>query len=202
MNKSTAYILGLLAPSIFVFTFTILGFIQHDFHAMSMYVSALSLGNFAWIQITNFLVLGIFLLAFAIQIFKDHSIENKSKAAPILLLISALCFLFSGPFVMDPMGTPQNEMTTHGLIHGILGGIVFMLMPITCFVFYKSFERSEHWKRFRKWTLLAAMIISTDLVIFSTISKVPLLYNQYIDYLRLLQRYVIVPYMVWLFTYA
>ena len=37
----------------------------------------------------------------------------------MLLLIIALLFIVSGIFVMDPTGTPLNQATVHGIIHGL-----------------------------------------------------------------------------------
>ena len=58
----------------------------------------------------------------------------------MLLLIIALLFIVSGIFVMDPTGTPPNQATVHGIIHGLSGGIIFTLMPISCFVFLRRFH--------------------------------------------------------------
>ena len=55
----------------------------------------------------------------------------------------AVLFIVSGPFVMDPTGTPPLQMTVHGTIHGLAGGIIFLLMPITCFVYLRRFRMTR-----------------------------------------------------------
>jgi hypothetical protein len=193
---------GMIAPILFVAVFTIEGWLRAGYSAIAMHVSALSLGERGGIQIANFLVFGTLLSVFASHLWKIHATEKKSKAGPIVLLISAICFLLSGPFVMDPMETPRENMTTHGLIHGILGGIVFVLMPTTCFVFRRSLKNMAGWQGFRIWTLVAGCVIAVHLLLFTLVTKVPYFHALLLPYQGLLQRAVLVPYMVWVMTFA
>jgi hypothetical protein len=202
MKKRLPLLLGVLAPIVFIAIFTIGGLFRKDYSAISMYISALSIGSNGWIQIVNFLILGVFLFVFSIRILSENTKEKKSKTGPIILLISSICFLLSGPFIMDPMGTLRENMTIHGIIHGTLGGIALLLMPIACFVFYNSFKNEKKWIHFKKWTLIAGIMISISLVIFTFVTKIEYLNKFFINYLGLMQRGVVVPFMIWLFTFA
>ncbi len=167
-----------------------------------MYVSALSLGTRGWIQITNFIVFGLLLLLFTFGVASEFQNGKASKAGPLLLLITAIGFLLSGPFVMDPMGTLPSQMSVHGTLHGIFGGIVFSLMPVTCFVFLRRFREDQKWRFLQWWTLSAGIIITVGVVLLSIATKLPALQKSFIDWLGLIQRTAIVPYMIWLFTFA
>jgi hypothetical protein len=119
-----------------------------------------------------------------------------------LLTIIAILFIVSGPFRMDPMFTPANQVTMHGTIHGIAGAIIFLLMPISCFVYLRRFRTDPLWHFLQGWTLVLGIVTAVALVVFSIISKAPDLQNAFIDWLGLLQRTLIVPYMLWLFIFA
>src|SRR4051812_1284151 len=121
---------GMIGPALFVLVFTIEGWLRPDYHPASMYVSALSLGPRGWVQILNFVVFGLLLLVFARGMASEFQTGKASKAGPVLLTVIAIAFLGSGPFVMDPTGTLPAQMSGHGLTHGILGGLVFSLMPV------------------------------------------------------------------------
>jgi hypothetical protein len=110
---------GVFAPVLFVAVFTVFGLFRGDYRAVSMYVSALSLGSWGWIQIVSFMVFGLSCGLFAVHIAGMFSSGRASKAGPIVLSLSAMCFFLSGPFVMDPMGTAQTAASPHGTIHGI-----------------------------------------------------------------------------------
>jgi hypothetical protein len=193
---------GIIAPALFVVVFTIKGFLSPGYNQLSMYISAGSLGPTGWIQMTNFVVVGLLLSVFNFGIRSEFRDGKASKAGPLLLFAISICLFFSGPFVMDPMGTATADASLHGTVHGLLGAIVFTLMPITCFVFYRRFRTDPQWRSMKWWTLICAIIITCTDVFYSVVSKVPAMAQSFADWLGLLQRSVLIPYMIWLFTFA
>ena len=105
---------GILAPIIFVGVFIAEGFLRSGYDPMSMYISALSLGDRGWIQIANFLVLGLLLFIFTLGLSKEFQTGKASRGGIIALYILSLLFFISGPFVMDPVETPPDQMSVHG----------------------------------------------------------------------------------------
>lgn len=193
---------GVIGSALFVAVFTIEGWLRSGYNAWSMYVSALSLGPRGWIQIVNFVVFGMLLLIFTRGIAIEFPSGKASRGGIILLTIIAFCYLLSGPFVMDPMGTPQNQMTLHGTIHGILGAIAFLLMPISCFVFLRRFRVDQKWRFLQWWTLVLGTISAIAVVLLSVVSKLPDLQNTFNEWFGLIQRFIIVPFMIWIFIFA
>jgi hypothetical membrane protein len=193
---------GIIGPVLFVAVFTIEGWLRPGYEPLKMYVSALSLGPRGWIQMANFILLGLLLLVFTIGVAAEFRDGKASRGGLILLAIIAVLFIVSGPFRMDPMFTPANQVTVHGTIHGISGAIIFVLMPISCFVYLRRFRADPKWHFLQGWTLALGIVTAVALVVFSVISKAPDLQNAFIDWLGLLQRALIVPYMLWLFIFA
>ena len=103
---------------------------------------------------------------------------------------------------MDPTGTPLNQVTVHGTIHGLAGGIVFILMPISCFVFLRRFREDAKWQSLQWWTLVLGIIIAAAVILLTVSTKLPDIQNVFIDWLGLIQRTIIVPYMLWLFIFS
>lgn len=179
------------------------GRLRSGYDSLAMYVSALSLGPRGWVQILNFVVFGLLLLAFARGVTaRLSSAGTQSRIGPALLTIIALGYLASGPFVMDPDGTPGNLMSIHGTIHGILGGIVFLLMPVSCFVFARRFSRHPDWRGLRWCSMAAGTTIAIAVVILTYATKVAPARNVFSGWLGLIQRAAIVPFMSWLFIFA
>src|SRR5271167_198184 len=56
---------AIVGPTVFVVTFTVEGWLRPDYSTSAMFVSALSLGPSGWIQILNFVVVGLSFLTFA-----------------------------------------------------------------------------------------------------------------------------------------
>ena len=190
----------MIGPVLFVSIFAIEGRLRMGYDSLAMYVSELSLGPHGWVQILNFIVFGLLLLAFAQGVAAGF--PEVSRAASALLTIIAFGYLLSGPFVMDPAGTPRNLLSIHGTVHGILGGVVFSLMPVTCFVCLRGFRREPTWRSLQWWTVAAGVTITPAVVVLTIATKIAPAEIAFNGWLGLIQRMAIVPYMVWLFVFA
>lgn len=193
---------GILGPALFVGIFSAEGAIRSGYDPFSMYISALSLGSRGWIQMTNFIVLGLLLFLFTLGLSKEFPTGKASRWGIIVFYVLSALFLISGPFVMDPSETPANQMTVHGLIHGLAGGIVFLLMPISIFIFLRRFHADARWQSFQQWTLILGIIEGLGVIVFTIVSKIPPAQNAYVDFLGLLQRIALIPFMIWLFLFG
>jgi hypothetical protein len=103
---------------------------------------------------------------------------------------------------MDPDGTPRNLLSIHGTIHGILGGVVFLLMPVSCFAFARCFRLNPKWKSLQWFTLAAGTTTAIAVAILTIATKVVPFQNAFSRWLGLIQRAAIVPFMAWLFIFA
>ncbi len=193
---------GMIGSALFVAVFTIEGWLRPGYDWLSTFISELSIGPRGWIQIVNFIVLGSLFLVFTRGVAAEFRDGKASKAGPILLAIIGFSFLVSGPFVTDVAGIPRDQMTTQGLIHGIFGALVFSLSPISCFVFWRRFRQDPNWVHLQAWTLTAGIITTVAVVLLSVATKMPITPNVFTPWNGLIQRMVIVPYLIWIFTFA
>jgi hypothetical protein len=189
---------GIIGPLLFVAVFTIEGRLRPGYSSLSMFVSELSIGPRGWIQIANFIVLGTLLIIFSWGVAHDFNERKLSKTGPILLTIIAIAYLLSGPFVTDLGTIFTAQKSWHGIIHGILGAIVFVLMPISCFVFLRSFRRDSEWRPFRTLTIIAGIVIALAVLVLTVATKFPMMQPIFGGWFGLIQRLVIIPYMLWL----
>jgi hypothetical protein len=193
---------GIIGTALFVAVFSIDGWLRPGYEPLKTYVSALSLGPRGWIQIVNFLLFGALFFVFTRAVAAEFETGKASRGGLILLTIIAVCYFISGPFVMDPTGTPLNQVTIHGTIHGIAGAIVFILMPTSCFVYLRRFRMDQKWQSLQWWTLVLGIISAAGSVLLTLFTKFPALQNLMIDWLGLIQRTSIVPFMLWIFIFA
>ena len=193
---------GVIAPPLFVLTFTLEGWLRPGYDPRAMYISALSLGPRGWVQIANFLQLGFLLLIFTRALPDAFANQKAARRSAVLLTILALLFLLSGPFVMDPDGTPPDRMSVHGLIHGLAGGIVFLLMPVTIWVFLPALRVRAPKSALAHWTLTLGLFDALAVLFFTVASKSPQLQIVFTGWFGLIQRAALVPFMAWLFLLA
>lgn len=131
MTTETPLLLGAGAAVVFVVVLLIEGALRPSYDPTYHTGSALSLGNRGWIQIVNFLLLGVGVVGFAVGVYRSLN----STVGAVLLAIFGLGMIAAGVFVMDPMrgyppgaptGTPV-ELTWHHQVHGVVGGPVAFL---------------------------------------------------------------------------
>jgi Protein of unknown function (DUF998) len=206
-NETSKYLLlaawsGMIGPALFVAVFLLEGWIRPGYNPLAEYVSALSLGGRGWVQIVNFVIFGALLFGFTRVVAAEFPNGKASRWGLILLTIIAIGYFFSGPFVMDPTNTPLAEATFYGTLHGILGAIVFLLMPITIFVFWRRFHSDPKWQFLQGWTLVLGIICAAVDLYFSIVSKIPILLTSQSPWIGLIQRGVILPFMIWVFVFA
>jgi hypothetical protein len=193
---------GMIGSALFVTVFTLEGWLRPGYNARSTFISELSIGLRGWIQIINFIILGALFLVFTWGVAAEFRSGKASKAGPVLLTIIGISFLVSGPLVTDPAATPRDQMSLHGTLHGIFGALVFSLSPISCFVFWRRFRQDPQWQHLQGWTLAAGIITTVVVILLSASTKNPVTPNAFTEWNGLIQRMVIIPYLIWIFTFA
>src|SRR5688500_13060799 len=110
-------------------------------------LSFMSLGDLGWIQITNFIVTGLLVIAGAIGMRRLAQADKRLRRGALLVGIYGMGVLGGGLFVTDPAlgfppGTPDTYPTTmswHGLLHFIFGQIGLLALIAAIFVCARCF---------------------------------------------------------------
>ena len=201
-TKTIAGWAGMIGSALFITVFMVEGWLRPGYDWLSTFISELSIGPRGWIQIVNFMILGTLFLVFTRGVAAEFREGKASKAGPILLAIIGFSFLVSGPLVTDLAATPRDQMSTHGLLHGIFGALVFSLSPVSCFVFWRRFREDPNWSQLQGWTLIAGIITTVAVILLSAATKTTVIPNMFTPWNGLIQRMVIIPYLIWIFTFA
>lgn len=194
---------GAVGPVVFVTVFTIEGWLRPGYEPTSMFVSALSIGPRGWIQIVNFIFVGLAFVLLARAAALQFPTGPASRAGPLLLLIVGLALLASGPCVMDPPDVPFPAMSASGKAHSLLGALVFSLGPASCFVFFRRFRSDVRWRLLRWWTLAAGVISSIAVVLLKVATLPPPATPSALnDWAGLIQRVALVTFMAWVASFG
>jgi hypothetical protein len=124
-------------------------------------LSFMSLGDLGWIQITNFIVTGLLVIAGAIGMRRVAQADKRLKRGALLVGIYGLGVVGGGIFVSDPAlgfppGTPDTypqTMSWHGLLHFIFGQIGFLALIVASFVYARYFAAND----LRGWAMFSAL---------------------------------------------
>jgi hypothetical protein len=124
-------------------------------------LSFMSLGDLGWIQIANFIVTGLLVLAGAIGMRRLAQLDKRLKRGALLVGIYGLGVVGGGVFVSDPAlgfppGTPDTypqTMSWHGWLHFIFGQIGFLALIVASFVYARYFAAND----LRGWAMFSAL---------------------------------------------
>jgi hypothetical membrane protein len=144
---------GTIAGPVFVATFLIEGATRGGgYDPLRHSVSSLSIGPLGWIQITNFIVIGTLMIAFAIGLRRAHSFAKGSLWGPLLIGLAGLGFIGAGIFVSDPVfGYPPGlpirtaQYTREGHLHDFFSMFVFLGFPAASFVVARGFAAMKEY---------------------------------------------------------
>ena len=130
-------------------------------------LSLMSNGDLGWIQITNFVMTGVLVIAGALGMKRALAGSRGGTWGPVLVAIYGLGLIGAGIFVADPAlgfppGTPADAhaISGHGLLHFVTGGIGFLALIAACFVFARRFSALQQ----RRWAVYSLV---TGLVFFA-----------------------------------
>jgi hypothetical protein len=193
-----AAVAGMLGAVLFVSVFTVLGSLDPAYSSTRMFVSELSLGPHSWVQILNFVLTGTLVLAFGRGLAAHFSAGAASRAGPALVQGIGVSLIASGPFTTDPSAM-FDQTSTHGVVHGIFGALVFTFAPLSCFVFYRRFRSDPVWRPLAGWTLAAGVVLTLGIGLLK-ISQQP--GSGLFEWKGLVQRVILITFMTWIFTVA
>ena len=169
---------GALGGFGFIAVFLIAGAIRPHYDPRYQPVSALSLSGGGWVQIANFVVTGLLMLACALGLRRALASGRGATWGPILIGVFGLGLVGAGVFVTDPgfgypPGAPSGVPATaslHGTLHNLVSLVVFVSVSIACFVLrFSAQPRSRIWAVYSFITGLAvpAFLVASSVAWFS-----------------------------------
>jgi Protein of unknown function (DUF998) len=152
---------GVIAGPLYVVVALLQVLFRDGFDLSRHPLSLLSLGDWGWIQITNFVVGGLMAIGFAIGLRRVLRPGRGATWAPLLVGGYGLGLIAGGAFVADPAlgfppGTPEGipaHFSWHGLLHAFAPPLASLSLIAACFVLVRRFVAVGH----RGWATYSAV---------------------------------------------
>ena len=138
---------GIIGPILYTLVFTLDGAFRPGYSAINVAVSFLLLGSNGWIEIANYIVLGLLLIVFALGFLQWRSAVITAgwrRAITALLVLSGLGFVMAALFLPDPVGDLQ--LSVHARLHEIAFTLVFLPLGISCLLIGNQFRKIAGWR--------------------------------------------------------
>ena len=138
---------GVVAGPLFVGTVMVQLFTRVGFDLRRQPLSMLSLGEYGWIQVSNFIVAGVLSVLFAIGVARCLSDGPGSTWAPRLLALFGAGLVIGGIFTADPaLGFPPGapagypeRLSVHATIHAFAPPLAFLSVIAACLIIARRF---------------------------------------------------------------
>jgi len=147
---------GVLVGPLFVGLSLILAFASSGFDITKHEVSLLLLGNLGWLQMINFILVGLLSISCAIGLKQALKTGRASKWGPILLGVFGMLFIIAAFFHPDghhgfPAGAPVGMLkpaTAHASIHSTAFSLLALAVVANGFVFARRYLAGQ-----RAWAI-------------------------------------------------
>src|SRR2546421_5676905 len=155
---------GAIAGPLFLLTVLIQDYTRPAFDPRLQPLSLLSLGDWGWVQIVNFVLAGVLNLLYAVGLWRRLHPGRAGTWGPLLIGAYGLGLIAVGVFRTDPAdGFPPDAIAStgpswHGAIHALGGLFVFLVLAAALAVFARLFlARKERWWAF--YCLASAVLL-------------------------------------------
>ena len=155
---------GMIAGPFYIFVGLIQALTRPGFDILRHDLSLLANGNLGWIQMTNLVLSGLLVIAFALGMRRVLRGSRGEIWGPLLVGVYGLGLIGAGCFTADPAfgfppGTPADAHTIswHGLLHFIAAGIGFFALIAASVVMARRFASQGH-QGWAAYSLVAGML--------------------------------------------
>jgi len=148
---------GIVGSSLFTVFYMVEASLAPGFNSMQQAISDLELVKNGWLQSANFIMLGFFMVMFAIGLYLELKRGILAIMLPVFQGLVASGLIFSGLFIHDPF-------------HMIASMIAFISLVIGFFLFAWLFYNDNRWKGWATYSIVSAILMMTLLALFG-ISK-------------------------------
>jgi len=138
-------ILGAALFSIVNFTFSA---VSPDYDIARQSVGDLELASYGWVQSANFVIVGLFICAFAWGLRKELLSGRGATSMPLLTFALGMVMMSLGMFIHEP-------------VHSLLALILFTLIIASFIVIIRRFAIDTRWKGWSAYTAISATVMLT-----------------------------------------
>ncbi len=171
--SQTAARLSFAAAATFLVLLAALHFIKPELDPSWRMVSEYETGRHGWIMVLAFLSLA-FSCANLFVAIRSQIQTTGGRIGLAFLLASALGMTIAAIFTADPITASQNELTTHGTLHGLGSLLGIPGFPIAATLIGLSLARNPAWSPARRALLWTAGLNWISLLVFVVIVAVML----------------------------
>ena len=145
---------GMVGPALFAVVFILQNVVRTDDDAIAEPVSALSIGEYGWVQRLNFVVFGVLLLMFAAALHRGVASSRLGWVGPTLLSVAG-----AGLFVATTFSLARDETGAiyDPSFHQVGGMMFFGGTALGLIALSRRLARDPQWRNLSRYCLGAGI---------------------------------------------
>jgi len=145
---------GMVGPALFAVVFILQNVVRTDDDAIAEPVSALSIGEYGWVQRLNFVVFGVLLLVFAAALHRGVASSRLGWVGPTLLSVAG-----AGLFVATTFSLARDETGAiyDPSFHQVGGMMFFGGTALGLIALSRRLARDPQWRNLSRYSLSAGI---------------------------------------------
>lgn len=116
--------------------------VNPQWNPLTRQLSEYALGHDGWLMVAAFLASAVAYGALAVAV-RDRVRRIAGRIGLVILCYCGLGSIGVGVFVTDPMTTPPDAVSTHGVLHTAFGCSALILLPVAALLITRSMARSH-----------------------------------------------------------
>jgi len=145
---------GMVGPALFALVFILQNVLRTDDDAIAEPVSALSIGDYGWVQRLNFVVFGVLLLGFAAVLHRCVASSRLGWIGPLLLSVAGVGLFLAATFSLarDETGAIYDPS-----FHQVAGMMFFGGTALGLVVMSRRLAHDPQWRNLSRYILGAGI---------------------------------------------
>jgi hypothetical protein len=190
------------AAAAFVVLFAVLHVIKPELDPSWRMGSEYAIGDYGWVMRMAMFALALSCAALFAALRPEIETTGGRIALGLLVVVAA-ALAVGGTFVVDPITTKPQDMTTHGALHSAAGAIFIFGFPIAGVLLGRSLGRRQTWRSAMQsirwtahfmWISVAVTLVHTITVLSSGRVFGPGSWNGWLN------RLTVLSFCAWLMT--
>jgi len=165
ISQRAAYV-SFGAAAFFLVLLAVLHVVKPEFEPSWRFVSEYAIGRHGWIMVLAFMSLAVSCTAL-VPAIRSQIETTGGRIGLILLLVVAVSLIVAGIFVADPITAGQDQLTTHGNLHGLAASVGIPGLPIAALLISRSLSRNPAWSAARLIVRLTAHLTWISVLLMS-----------------------------------
>ncbi len=176
-----AALAGMIAPILFAVVVVVLTIVQYRFlrglgwnpvqDSDVPWPSALALGPYGWLQVGNFVLSGLLLMAFAVGLNMGITGAWWVRIGPMLLVVAGVALVLCGfptdpplalgsqPLGPQPLGSlPLGPQSWHGWVHAVSFLVLVVVVELSLFALWWTLRQDQRWHGYDWYSLVTGLL--------------------------------------------